>query len=291
MTEVSCCVICDGPISRLKRALVAPFLAKRIWNRKPFCVDLVRCGSCGFIFYNPRLDDADLQRLYEGYRSDEYREMRHASEPWYTKEFNEDLASDGHYRSRRAKLAPIFRQHLNGRKIDRVLDYGGDRGDLMSGLFGEAKLFVYDISGAAPTPGVSATDSPAECQADLIINSNVLEHVGFPRVMAGEMLAAAPPGGLIFLEVPCEAALGGKRMVRRIAQMGIMAAAHPLLAPRVLRPATLYMMHEHVNYFTEGSLTTLMRACGGKMLASGYYPLAARASNEGVVWCLAEKAA
>ena len=32
MIEVSKCVICDGPIKQLKRALVAPFVAKRTWN-------------------------------------------------------------------------------------------------------------------------------------------------------------------------------------------------------------------------------------------------------------------
>lgn len=50
MIEVSTCVICDGPIRRQKRALVAPFLARRIWNKKPFCVDLVQCSQCGFTF-------------------------------------------------------------------------------------------------------------------------------------------------------------------------------------------------------------------------------------------------
>jgi Zn ribbon nucleic-acid-binding protein len=89
MIEVSECVVCGGAIQTLHRALVAPFLARRIWNRSPFCVDLVECGSCGFLFYNPRLDNGDLQRLYAGYRLAEYPQMRHASEPWYTKQFNE----------------------------------------------------------------------------------------------------------------------------------------------------------------------------------------------------------
>jgi hypothetical protein len=48
--------------------------------RTPFCVDLVQCEACGFIFYNPRLDDTDLRRLYSNYRSEEYQQMRHASE-------------------------------------------------------------------------------------------------------------------------------------------------------------------------------------------------------------------
>jgi len=291
MIEVSRCVICDAQIRPLKRALVAPFLARRIWNRDPFCIDLVKCESCGFMFYNPRLDDADLQQQYRGYRSAEYLEMRRHFEPWYTTRFNADLASPAHYNSRRAKLVPIFREHLSGRTINRVLDYGGDHGDLMLGLFGDAQLLLYDISGADPAPGVTAVTDPAACKADLILNSNVLEHIGFPRQMVRQIFDAAPVGGLVFLEVPCEAAFGINRIVRRIAQTVITSARRPSLIPQIVHPATLYMMHEHINYFTEHALATLMRNCGGTVLASGYYPLTAKASSEGVVWCLGEKSA
>ena len=91
MIEVSQCVICDGAIEKLKRALVAPFVARRIWNRAPFCVDLVRCKACTFIFYDLRLDD-DLQELYKNYRDHEYRRARHASKP----PRNAGRRSDGH---------------------------------------------------------------------------------------------------------------------------------------------------------------------------------------------------
>ncbi|HEU5457248.1 MAG TPA: hypothetical protein VFU68_01390, partial [Terracidiphilus sp.] len=60
MTPVTACVICEAPLRRVKRALVAPFLAERVWNRRPFYVDLVRCRGCGFLFYNPRPDNEEL---------------------------------------------------------------------------------------------------------------------------------------------------------------------------------------------------------------------------------------
>jgi hypothetical protein len=96
----------------MKRALVAPFLAERIWKKKPFCVNLVVCNSCGFIFYNPRLYDADLQALNSGYREQEYQRMCRGTEPWYIAEFNADLASEDSYRKRRAKLAPILHRYI-----------------------------------------------------------------------------------------------------------------------------------------------------------------------------------
>jgi hypothetical protein len=273
----------------LKRALVAPFLAERIWKRKPFCVSLVKCRSCGFTFYNPRLDNADLQNLYTGYRSEEYLRMRHSTEPWYTASFNADLASPASYEKRRAMLAPILKQHLGQRKIKRVLDHGGDRGDLVLGLINGAEPFVYDISGVSPTPGVKATDDPAKCNADLIINSNVLEHVGFPRELVSDIVRAAPEKGLIFLEAPCEFATGASRVTRRLAQSAIMAICRPSLAKYLFLPSALYMMHEHINYYTERSLTELMRRGGGRVLASGAYSSSGRAGRADMAWCLAEK--
>jgi SAM-dependent methyltransferase len=241
------------------------------------------------MFYNPRLDDTDLHNLYSNYRSKEYQQMRYASEAWYTTKFNDDLASASSYEIRRAKIAPILRQHVGQRKISRILDYGGDRGDLVVGLFDGAEAFVYDISRIPAATGVTATTDPAECKADLIINSNVLEHVGFPRLLVSEILQAAPEGGLVFFEVPCESPFGLTRISRRLAQIGVMALTRPALARSVARPASLYMMHEHINYFTEHSLTELMKSCGGTMIATGSYSSTGRAGKADMAWCLASQ--
>lgn len=287
MIEVLSCVVCHGPLNQRRRALVAPFLAKQIWNRAPFCVNLVECRDCGFLFYNPRLENEDLQRLYRNYRSDEYQKMRNASEAWYTQQFNYDLASPASYQKRRSILRPILQQHLEGRTISTVLDYGGDRGDLVAGLIDGAKAFVFDISGIPAAEGVTATTNPAECRADLVVNSNVLEHVGFPREHVEELFAASPDGGLIYMEVPAENPFESSRLLRRTAQIAVMTLTRPAIAPQVARPASLYMMHEHINYWNERTLTTLVQVCGGTVHASGAYPSSGRAGNADMAWCLA----
>jgi hypothetical protein len=289
MIEVKSCVICEAPIRRLKRALVAPFVAERTWKRKPFCVDLVGCDSCGFMFYNPRLEDEDLANLYRGYRSDEFQRMRFQTEPWYTSSFNHDIASPESYEVRRTLLAPILKKSLGDRPIRRILEYGGDRGDLAAGLIDGAEAFSYDISGTEVAPGVTAAPDPASCRADLILNSNVLEHVGFPRLLVRDILNAAPSGGLVFLEVPAELPFGAYRLSRRIAQIGIMAATRPRTARYVLRPAALYMMHMHINYFSKRSLKTLMQKCGGEVIATGTYPFGSRAGRAEMAWCVGQK--
>jgi hypothetical protein len=289
MIEVSNCVVCNGAIQPLKRALVAPFVAKRIWNRTPFCVDLVECESCGLRFYNPRLDDDDLGRLYAGYHSREYQEMRHAFEPWYTPKFNADLFSASSYIDRRAKLSPILRKVVGQRNIRRILDYGGDRGDLVVNLLDGAEAFVYDISGAEPTKGAIATANPAECKPDLTINSNVLEHVGFPKQVVSKMLEIAPQGSLVFLEVPLESPFGAKRIARRVAQIAVSAITRPALVRHIANPASLYMMHEHINYFSEKPLAVLMQVSGGTVIAAGTYSSTSRAGDGMLAWCLGSK--
>lgn len=286
MIDVSACVICDGPISRMCRATVAPFLATRIWDRKSFCVDLVKCSNCGFMFYNPRLDAAEEARLYDGYRSPEYQRGRQSSEPWYTPEFNADLASAESYVARRRVLGALLRQHAGDRQIRRILDYGGDRGDLVCGLIEGAEAFVYDISGILPASGVISTADPAQCKPDLIVNSNVLEHVAFPRRVVEDMLKVAPREALIFLEIPCESPIEWSRSLRRLAQVSIMVLRRPNVARWILRPASLYMMHEHVNYFTSETLAMLMRLSGPTPIAAGTYVLEGRAGRATLAWCL-----
>ncbi|HEX3986874.1 MAG TPA: hypothetical protein VHX13_09725 [Acidobacteriaceae bacterium] len=80
---------------------------------------------------------------------------------------------------------------------------------------------------------------------------------------------------------------GFSRIVRRIAQIGIMTVTHPSLAKSILRPASLYIMHEHINYFTQAALTTMFRAAGGTVNASGTYTVEASPGRAEFAWCLA----
>jgi 2-polyprenyl-3-methyl-5-hydroxy-6-metoxy-1,4-benzoquinol methylase len=133
---------------------------------------------------------------------------------------------------------------------------------------------------------VTATNNPADCSADLVINSNVLEHAGFPRLLLQDIVKAVPPGGLVYLELPRESPFGVARISRRVAQLGIVALTRPVLARHVLRPASLYLMHEHINYFSERSLATLMRFGGCGVIGTGSYRIDAGAGNSTMIWCM-----
>ena len=105
-----------------------------------------------------------------------------------------------------------------------------------------AEAFVYDISGIPATKGVTAITDPAACKADLIINSNVLEHVGFPVDLVKQILNAAPEEGLVFLEVPCENS-SGLYENRKATRADWGDDALPPLACPIHRPSG-YVLHD-----------------------------------------------
>ena len=276
--------------------MAAPFLARRVWNRPPFRVDLVRCRACGFMFFNPRMTGEEEQRLYSGYRSDEYQKMRLSCEPWYTEAFNERLNSPEVWKTRKEKLADVFKRHFYEQPIASILDFGGDRGDLIVDLVPGAERFVYDISRVEPLPGITSLHDLDACSArrfDLIVSSNVLEHVNYPRQFLGQIADVAAPGKLVFIEVPYETPYSALNLAKRLAQNVILLAARTGIGLRLMRPAAMIQMHEHVNFFNPRALEQLVRAMGWSMISSGVYPLGIyrvgplQIPSARMAWCVA----
>jgi hypothetical protein len=173
-----------------------------------------------------------------------------------------------------------------------VLDFGGDRGDLIADLVPAKRRFVYEISGVDPVAGVEPLRNLEECkqnQFDLIVTSNVLEHVGSPCDLIGQIASIANSNTLVFNEVPYESVTDIRTRLKRVAQAGVLAATHPAVAWHVLRPGMFNLMHEHVNYFSQRSLDRLMEVSGFKILASGDYAASEGFLGERVVWSLAQK--
>jgi hypothetical protein len=288
------CVICGCTILRQKPGVVSPFLAKRIWERRPFPVALAECSDCGFKFFNPRLEATEEERLYVGYRSPEYQTMRQSFEPWYTEKLNASISSPESWRTRKSLLASLFRERLNldGRTFDSVLDFGGDRGDLIAKLFPGSRRFVYEISGVRPITGVETLRTLEECRRypiDLIITSNVLEHVGSPREVISQIASIAGPQTLVFNEVPLESPTDWRSRLKRLVQAGILSIARPALAWQVTGPGVFNLMHEHVNYFSQRSLDRLMQVSGFDVVTSDDYVVFGGFLGLRMVWNLAQK--
>jgi 2-polyprenyl-3-methyl-5-hydroxy-6-metoxy-1,4-benzoquinol methylase len=254
---------------------------------------LVECKRCSFIFFNPRLEPDEEQRLYTHYRNEEYQRIRQSCEPWYTPNFNAKLSNPQSLAVRREKLAPILRTHVAGIEKPRILDFGGDRGQLIQDLIPNAAGYTYDISNVEPLKGIEHCRDLSECRArtfDLIICSNVLEHVGFPRAIVDEIKQIASPETQVFIEVPFESPFGSTLVVRRLAQFALLAITRPSVALTLARPGLLYVMHEHINYYNKNSLEALMSASGLTVTVSDAYHISGPMGTGTMGWSLGKLA-
>lgn len=276
--------------------MVAPFLARLIWSGRAPTVHLVECRNCNFLFFNPRLEPEEEHHLYTGYRLDEYQQMREACEPWYTANFNAQLVNPESLNVRRDHLGPILKAQLAGIARPKILDFGGATGDLIHNLIPGAATYIYDISTVEPAPGVERCRDLEECRAqnfDMIVCSNVLEHIGLPRTIMDQFEEICAPHTKVFVEVPFESPFSAALKFRRAAQWGVLAVTRPSIAWRMASPRMLYLMHEHINYFNTQSLETMMAAARMPGILSGAYQLAGGIMGDLTMgWCvgrLAEK--
>lgn len=251
------CICCDGDRLRSSPAVLMPFVAHRVfgwepveitpaWGMQtmslgmayPLCNSL-QCEACGALFLDMRFSDAEMGRLYSGYRGAAYTAVRERFEPGYAARNSLLMERAAYLPQVEAIIAP----HLTG--PPRVLDWGGDTGLNTPFRDHAASVSVFDISGLAMAEGVTAVDRAGLARADfdLVVCSNVLEHVPSPASLLDEIGAAMTSRTLLYLEVPLEAYVAENAGVADLA-------------------AGKKHWHEHVNFFTEPALRALI-ARGG----------------------------
>jgi len=251
------CICCGGTALRRSPAILMPFVAARAfgwtpveitadWGLKtiapgmayPLC-NSVQCQDCGVLFLDIRFDEAEMAALYDDYRGPAYTAQREAFEPGYAERNALILQGFGYIPQVEALLEPFVPPQ------PAVLDWGGDTG-LNTPFAATARLrHVYDISARPMAPGVErvAREQLGDVAYDLVVCSNVLEHLPHPRRALAEIAAQMRPTTLLYLEVPLEELV-------RTAEPGADLANRRKY------------WHEHVNFFTEASLRALLGPAG-----------------------------
>lgn len=177
-------------------------------NSRPYATKfglyLVKCRSCGLVYAEPRLTEADIMKRYSPeYFFKEYLPVFRADE----KSFDLDLVR-GHYHLYLRLIAPLAGP---GR---RLLDVGSGAGFFLKA----AESDGWDVEGvevseaaagyAARVLGVKVRQAKLEGVGfgadsfDVVTLLDTIEHLGDPERAMAEILRILKPGGRLILNTP-----------------------------------------------------------------------------------------
>lgn len=258
------CVCCNSTSLSRSPAILMPFIAERVFGWVPTEItsdwglrdiqsgyayslcNTLSCDECGLIFLDIRFDDSEMSSLYSGYRGDEYNRIREKYEPGYTIH-NQWRTEKGF--SHISLVESFISSHI---KIpDRVLDWGGDTGINTPYKGRVTTHHVFEISDK-PVIESAVRITSAEAQQnsyDLIVLMHVLEHIPYPQNTLNEIAQIMNKETVLYIELPCE------ELVR----------SNP--SPNSSPYKRKRHWHEHINFYTEQSIRSLLTSCGLKEIA------------------------
>lgn len=250
------CVCCGSTDLKKSPAVLMPFVAHRTfgwapveitpaWGLKTLATGMaytvcnsVQCRQCSHLFLDIRFDDTEMAALYDGYREPAYTALREHYEPGYAERNTGLVAGVPFLADIEAFLAP----HLA--LPPRVLDWGGDTGANTPFKDANSLLHIYDISNKTGLVAGARQVGREEAAAhtyDLVVCSNVLEHIPYPSELLADVIGAMSADTVLYVEVPHE------QLVREGSGSLVEQKKH---------------WHEHINFYTEQSMRTLLGNCG-----------------------------
>lgn len=255
------CVCCGSSELKKSPAVLMPFVANRVFGWEPVEIteewglrtlkngmvysicNSIQCSNCGLLFLDIRFNENEMNALYDGYRNEQYVDLREKYEPGY-KNRNDNLNTGISYLPVIENfLAPHLKFPIS------ILDWGGDTGRNTPFKNRNRFFHVYDISNKPVIEGAKKINklSTRQHSYDLIVCSNVLEHVPYPIEIVLDIKKSMSSDTLLYIEVPYE------DLVRLYSE-----------------ETDLYIRkkhwHEHINFYTEKSLVKMLSACGLSIL-------------------------
>ena len=194
----------------------------------------------------------DLQGIYRDYRSEAYNRDRISVEPGYARIARDVGSSSLEIANRNAAVDHFLGRNASHFSGGAMIDYGGSDGRFIpSFAYAQfACIHIYDSSEAAlhssvDTRKVRRIATPCSGAYRFLTCMHVLEHVGSPRELVGEMARLLEPGGLIYIEVPLE-------LSKSICD----AFEQKIIDPPII-------IHEHLNIFDRTSIRALIHSVDG----------------------------
>jgi SAM-dependent methyltransferase len=227
-----------------------------------------------------------VDRLYSGYRGDRYFTERHRYEFWYSRKINDGIGGDPTEIAERMRATERFVfPHVNVSKIEKVLDYGGDRGQFIPESLGRSK-YVFELSDAVPCAGVNRIGSESALKSmkfDFVMLLGVMEHCSDPAsILVEKIRPLLQPDAFLYIAVPYERyslSFAGNGSLYRLYLDALLRFPFAMVAvdfystvARVrcggVPPLGFVKCHEHLNFFDEKSMKALLERTGFKILDS-----------------------
>lgn len=283
MKIASRCVCCGNLEMDRSPAILMPFIADRVFGWKPVKItdewgltsiqngyaysvcNTLQCKLCHHLFLDIRFDDEEMLSLYDRYRGEEYTRLRELYEPGYISANEAYGVNDFDYVS---DVENFIRSYDD--TMQTILDFGGGSGQ--NTPFKERNVHLYDISDVEVVDRVEKVDivTIKNSAYDLVVISNVLEHIPYPKKMLEEIAAYMHSKTLLYIEVPLENLIKNAQDVSRLAEKK-------------------RYWHEHINFFTAKSLSILLESCGFEIVKMGSLSIHSPASATNVYQVLARK--
>lgn len=245
------CLCCGSRDISSSPAVLMPFIADRVFNWKPIKIDdswglstinngyaysicnTLSCDTCDFLFCDIRFTDEEMSRLYANYREESYTKQRDFYEPGYA-DRNLSLNEGQEYTK---EVERFLKRHLE--LPCAVLDWGGDTGKNTPFKKQNSTLDIYDISEKDVISGAKRVtkEYAYEQKYDLIVCSNVFEHVSYPSDLLEEIIPCMNPNSVLYIEVPFENIMINNDKKRYLKKKH---------------------WHEHINFYSEKSLELLI---------------------------------
>ncbi len=210
---------------------------------------LVRCGGCGLAYLSPRLEEDAMLALYA--QADYYE----AGEVGYASYTEQEAALKATF------AAFLKRLHQQGLARGRLLEIGCGYGYLLSAARPHVEYLAgTDYAAEAVQRAAPLADAvyegglaqvPADERFDLIVHTNVIEHVYDPVPFMETLRARLAPGGAVAVATP-----------------NINSPIRYALGTRW--PS--FKSPEHVTYYNQATLQDLLRRAGFNEVTSVPFP-------------------
>lgn len=250
------CPCCKSTNLKKSYAIFMPFIAKMAfgydleeiddsWNlhsiengKLYFPNKSVQCQNCGHLFSDLRFDFSETKNLYSNYRESRYVEIRDFFEPGYKEKQIKLDEVIGYKKDIENFLSCVIERPL-------VLDWGGDDGKNTPFLNTAKSIHIYEFSDKKLLNNCKKVelDEVYKNNYDLVVCSNVLEHVSEPIDLLKQITKCMNNNTVLYIEVPYE---------------NIMQKNEGSLDLYNLKKH----WHEHINFYSEQSLRLLTNLCG-----------------------------